>query len=202
MEAYEIEDCFDRKVLDKTYIVHNSGKNALGVEWSWSEVTGSVYRVSTGCRVENLFVPYELSKAKVIRDSVKAIAEISVNSQKHDSVHRDESPQFGKYRVRKDSSHTYFGQIDRIYVGTPDLGVVASIDFAEIRAEKARERMLLAEKRRIREENARKKVAPINEKLAEFGLSCDVPSSELYRAIDDALAQGQSSLVKLLQTCP
>lgn len=212
-QAYRIKNCFDGKVLDMTTTTSHSGKNAMGAAWSWSQITGSKYLVDTGYCGKDLVVPYELSLAKLIRASVKAIARISVHSQKPEYEKNYDIPKFGNYVVFQDSSYTFRGQIDQVYVGTTEVGVVGSLDLAEIRAEKARQREIAAEKakevaklraeeRRIREENARKNVATTNKELEKFGLSCDVPPSELYRAIDDALARGKSDLVKLLQSCP
>ena len=178
-ESYLVEACFKETVEDNTGGEMRSGSNAMGAEWTWFEKTGYRVVVDTGDCTE-LNVPYELAKAKAIRNEVRAIGEISLTPQEPQRSGRYETAEWGKHVVDGTTTKTYQGSVDRVYVGSYSAGVVAFLDLEE------------AKQNALREQR----------KYLEQLEGCPANADQMKAAVRAALDVGDVNFYRALAACP
>lgn len=180
-QAYLVATCFEKAVVDNTSTTSSSGTNAMGAEWSWLEIDGTIHQVVAGSCGGRIEIPYDLSNARAIRNSVKAVGTISLGGQEPSRSRPYETPEWGKSVVRNVTTYTYKGEVDEIYIGSPEKGVIASTNVKQ-----------------AREEDARKLI----ESLESGDLSCPSSKAGMTAAVRKALDDGNIALYRGLAKCP
>ena len=200
IEAYIVKVCFNEAVVDLTNAINATGRNGYGAEWDYVLITGTEHSVSTG-DCDDFEVPYELSKAKAIRDDISAMGKISLKKQRPKKGSRYRQPEWGRDVAFGVETYTYRGQIDRFYVGSSTSGVVASIDLKEAREEAEREAKE-AEREAKEAELQRREQLSRDAELWMKEKGCPATAEGRTAAFRYALDTANSVLYRALSRCP
>lgn len=120
-ERFSVPTCYDREIYTNLDRVEMSGTNAMNAEWSWTEISGERYSIKTaGCVSFDL--PFELKKARELRDNIIFMGELEVEEQRPDSDRSYEVPKYGKRFVDNTVTYTYQAKMTALYVGKKDTG--------------------------------------------------------------------------------
>jgi len=172
-EAYIVTPCLKRIIASNTEQSLQSGSNAMGAEWDWVEVTGEQYVVDAG-HCADVELPYELAKAKAIRNDVRAIGKVSLKKQEPQRRGGYDAAEWGKTVVDRTKIETYRGEVESVYVGTSSTGVVAFLDLEE-----AKHRASLSEGEQY-SKNLEAEVAKCNLRFRDYTVKLKEGTLELW----------------------